>query len=160
MFDFSWIVTAASITGTMANACKKRWGFLIWMLTNTFWVIYDVHHGLYSQAILYVVNFILAVIGFVLWGKPKSNVPIKQNSSSNCEMVLPGGMTLTVKNYGDDSVWKSIDIVITYPDGTFETVCCADYDEKKHLLRALAFKQGDNDEPAFSLDYLSTGKGW
>ena len=159
MFDFSWIVTIASVTGTTANACKKCWGFVIWMLTNTFWVIYDVHFGLFPQAALYVVNFALAVTGFVLWGKKKTKKITCNNIHSCNEMVLPGGIILRAENYGDDPTWKSIDIVITYPDGISEVVCCADYDQEKKLLRALAFKQGDNDEPVFSLDYLRTERG-
>jgi len=156
MFDFSWIVTIASIAGTTANACKKRWGFLIWMLTNTFWVIYDVHFGLYAQAFLYVVNFVLAVTGFILWGKKKEKQPAPRKNLPRCEMTLPGGISLAAENYGDDPVWKSIDIVITYPDGTKEVVCCASYEEEKKLLNIRAFKQGDNEEPVFSLDYLRT----
>ncbi len=153
MFDFTWLVTIASIAGTAANACKKRWGFLVWMLTNIFWVIYDVRYGLYAQAFLYVVNFVLAVTGFILWGKQKKT----QHNTLVCnEMTLPGGITLKAENYGDDPIWKSIDIVITYPDGTSETVCCADYEEEKKLLRVQAFKQGNIDEPVFGLDYLRT----
>ena len=72
MFDFSWIITVASIIGGAANSCKKRWGFAIWMVTNAFWFTYDVYHGLYSQAALYVVYFILAVVGFIRWGKLKT----------------------------------------------------------------------------------------
>lgn len=102
MPDLSWFVTIASITGTVANACKKRWGFLIWMFTNTFWIIYDIHYGLYAQASLYVVNFILAVTGFILWGKQAKKRVIQQNISPDNEMTLPGGITLKTENYGDD----------------------------------------------------------
>lgn len=156
MFELSWFVTAASIVGGMANSNKKRWGFAIWMFTNAFWFTYDMRYGLYSQALLYVIYFALAVIGFVRWGKPKAKQTKQQGNNSLGEMALPGGISLTAENYGDDPVWKSIDIVIHYPDGTSETVCCADYEEQKNLLRVLAFNQGNTDEPAFSLDYLST----
>lgn len=65
----SYIITAASIIGTIANAYQKRWCFIVWLFTNSFWLVYDIIIGAYSQAILYAVYVVLAVIGLKKWTK-------------------------------------------------------------------------------------------
>ena len=69
MFDWSILITIASIIGTIANIYKKRWCFIIWLFTNGFWCIYDISIGAYSQAILFAVYFMLAIHGSIKWRK-------------------------------------------------------------------------------------------
>ncbi len=64
-----YFVTAASIAGTLANAYQKRQCFYIWIFTNTFWCIYDIRLGLYSQSILYGVYLLIAFKGLRKWKK-------------------------------------------------------------------------------------------
>ena len=63
----AYFVTAASIIGTVANSLKKRWCFWVWICTNAFWVGYNLRTGSYAQALLYVFNFVMAVVGLVQW---------------------------------------------------------------------------------------------
>ena len=72
MQTISYIMTALSIVGTVANAFQKRWCFIIWLFTNLFWVIYDLWIGAYGQALLYVVNCVTCVIGLWRWKKIKT----------------------------------------------------------------------------------------
>jgi hypothetical protein len=67
MFDFMWLVTIASIIGTIANIYHKRWCFGIWVVTNALWTIYDYTLGAYSQAALGLVYFGLAIWGLIQW---------------------------------------------------------------------------------------------
>ncbi len=67
MQNISYIITAISIIATVANAYKKRWCFIVWLFTNAFWIIYDLYIGAYGQALLYVANFIICVIGLWNW---------------------------------------------------------------------------------------------
>ena len=67
MFDWSILITIASIIGTIANIYKKRWCFIIWLFTNGFWCIYDISIGAYSQAFLFAVYFALAIHGLIKW---------------------------------------------------------------------------------------------
>ncbi len=69
MHYVTYLVTFLSITGTVANSFQKRWCFIVWGCTNTFWTIYNAAAEQYAQAILYAFNFIMAVIGFVKWKK-------------------------------------------------------------------------------------------
>lgn len=67
----SYIVTAISITGTIANSFKKRWCFYLWICTNTFWSIYNLMLNQYAQSLLYLFNLIMAVVGLFKWKKEK-----------------------------------------------------------------------------------------
>ena len=63
----AYLITAASIVGTLANSFGKRWCFYVWLCTNAFWVIYNVTVGSYAQALLYVFNFVTSIIGLIKW---------------------------------------------------------------------------------------------
>ena len=66
----SYIITAISIIATVGNAFQKRWCFVVWLFTNAFWIVYDIWIGAYGQAMLYVANFIICLIGLKNW-KPE-----------------------------------------------------------------------------------------
>lgn len=65
----SYIITAVSITATIANAYKKRWCFIAWLCTNSFWCVYDFVIGAYSQSFLFAAYFVISVIGLRNWRK-------------------------------------------------------------------------------------------
>ncbi len=65
----TWIITGFSIIGVVANIYKKRWCFIVWTATNFSWMVVDFIHGLYSQAVLFLVYFVLAIYGWFRWGK-------------------------------------------------------------------------------------------
>jgi len=64
-----WLVTAASITGTVANIYKRRWCFGVWAVTNAMWAAYDLWIGAHAQAALMAVYFGLALWGLWRWRK-------------------------------------------------------------------------------------------
>lgn len=67
--DWTWTITIASIIGTVANIYKKSWCFVIWVFTNGIWCVIDYRTGLYAQAFLFGIYFLLAVWGLYQWGK-------------------------------------------------------------------------------------------
>lgn len=67
--DWTWAVTAASLIGAYANVKQKAWGFILWMLTNLTWCIVDFVTGIYSQAFLMFIYFLMALWGFIEWTK-------------------------------------------------------------------------------------------
>ncbi|OGO90329.1 MAG: hypothetical protein A2Y17_12230 [Clostridiales bacterium GWF2_38_85] len=69
MSYIAYIVTFASIIGTVANSCQKRWCFRVWICTNTFWCIYNAANGQYAQALLYAFNFAMAILGLIKWAQ-------------------------------------------------------------------------------------------
>jgi len=69
--NWTWLITIASITGTVANIYKKRWCFIIWLFTNSLWMIIDFYQGLYAQSFLFAVYTALAIWGLIQWRKDK-----------------------------------------------------------------------------------------
>jgi nicotinamide riboside transporter PnuC len=70
----TWIIAIMSIAGVVLNIYKNKYCFVIWMITNFSWMIIDFYKGIYSQAFLFLIYFILAVYGFIKWimdGKKK-----------------------------------------------------------------------------------------
>ena len=62
-----WLVTGASLTGTILNIKKKRICFIIWLITNSIWCIYDFKIGAYPQSALFFIYVILAIWGIIEW---------------------------------------------------------------------------------------------
>lgn len=63
----TYAITALAIIGTAANALQKRWCFIVWSVTNTFWMIYNACNGQYAQALLYAFNLAMAAVGLIKW---------------------------------------------------------------------------------------------
>lgn len=83
MNDIAYIVTALSIVGTVANSFQKRWCFVVWAFTNSFWCVFNIINGSYAQAILYAFNLAMAFIGLWKWRKNE-----RQKTESNYERKI------------------------------------------------------------------------
>ena len=72
MKELAYIITAASIVGTVANSFQKRWCFIVWGITNLFWIVYNIKYQSYALALQYAFNLIMAIVGYIKWkDKPK-----------------------------------------------------------------------------------------
>lgn len=65
--NLMWLVTGASIIGTVLNIKKKQVCFVIWLITNSLWCGYDYYIGNYAQSALFLVYVGLAIWGIVSW---------------------------------------------------------------------------------------------
>lgn len=63
----TWIIAIAALVGVWLNIKKDRRSFMIWACTNGYWAIYDGYYGLYAQASLFAVYFVLAIVGLFKW---------------------------------------------------------------------------------------------
>ncbi|OPX92708.1 MAG: Nicotinamide mononucleotide transporter [Pelotomaculum sp. PtaB.Bin104] len=70
--EWTWLITIAAITGTVANIYKRRWCFCVWTITNCIWCFIDFAAGLYAQAFLFAIYAVLAIWGLVQWRKEKN----------------------------------------------------------------------------------------
>lgn len=69
MNSISYVFAFLSMVGTIANSFQKKWCFYIWGITNSFWIIYNVAHKQYAQALLYIFNLTTCIIGLIKWQK-------------------------------------------------------------------------------------------
>ncbi len=67
MNPLHWVITALSITGVILNIQKSPLGFVIWIITNTSWMIIDWRKRIYAQAALFFVYLILSIYGLISW---------------------------------------------------------------------------------------------
>lgn len=59
----TWLITAVCLTGTLLNVKKNVLCFYLWAVGNVAWLVYDLLTGLYSRAMLDLIQ-----LGFALWG--------------------------------------------------------------------------------------------
>lgn len=99
MNNIAYIVTLVSIIGTVANSFQKRWCFYIWLCTNAFWCIYNIINKQYAQALLYLFNFIMAIIGLVKWKAKEIKIapPKEVFMCSSCAKKLSTADKCTVQ---------------------------------------------------------------
>lgn len=65
----TWILTAISLAGNILNCVKIRACFIVWVICNTGWILYDAQTGLWSRMTLDIVQTILCIFGFISWGR-------------------------------------------------------------------------------------------
>ncbi len=62
-----WLTSITALVGVWLNIRKNVACFWIWSFTNAIWVYADIAHGLYAQAALMSVYFLLAIYGISRW---------------------------------------------------------------------------------------------
>lgn len=67
----SFVTTAICLLGTILNVKKLNACFYLWLIGNILWICIDIYNGLWSRAILDIVQGVLAVWGIIEWRKNK-----------------------------------------------------------------------------------------
>lgn len=63
------ISTVLAIVGVLANNRRLRWCFLLWMVSNAMSLVIHANAGIWSLAGRDAVFLVLAVEGWIRWGK-------------------------------------------------------------------------------------------
>ena len=66
-----WLVSMASLIAVILNIKKSVLSFWIWSGTNAVWTYADLTHGLFAQAALQGVYFVLSIYGIWTWTSKK-----------------------------------------------------------------------------------------
>ena len=74
----TYVMMVIALFGSYLNAKQRREGYLLWMLTNGFWIIHNLAVSEFAQAILYLANMVISIMGFVNWKKSNNG-----NSGNN-----------------------------------------------------------------------------
>ena len=69
------LVSAIAVFGNILNVKRMQICFLVWLLCNIFWLIFDLNQKSYSRSILDLVNLFTSLWGTINWikGKIKKN---------------------------------------------------------------------------------------
>ncbi len=83
----SWIITVIAIVGAILNVRQSKYGFALWMISNSALMFYNFHINQYAQTGLFAVYLGLSIWGWFTWKaesptrvnleKPSSNPPQK-----------------------------------------------------------------------------------
>ena len=65
--ELTWLLAALSLAGVWLNIKKNSSCFIIWLITNASWTIYDFSIGAYAQSALFFIYTILAIYGLYEW---------------------------------------------------------------------------------------------
>lgn len=71
MIYIGYVFTVMAVLGTILNSRQSRWGFVLWIVSNGYFIMLNIIAGIYLQALLFVFNLVMAIIGFIVWGKKK-----------------------------------------------------------------------------------------
>lgn len=63
----SWLAAALAVTGNVLVIWKSRWGYVLWLMSNGYYIWYNWRLGSSAQAALFVVYTGLSVWGFIRW---------------------------------------------------------------------------------------------
>lgn len=63
----NWICTGVTLGATVAAIYKKWWCFLIWGVTNVYWMVYDYNHGAIEQMVVFAGYTVINVFGAKKW---------------------------------------------------------------------------------------------
>lgn len=69
MTIFSWIVAVIALAGTVLNARQRKEGFVLWIISNSFFCWFNFCIGSYAQSCLMAVYTALAIYGLIQWQK-------------------------------------------------------------------------------------------
>jgi len=65
------IALILSVIGIILNAKKIIWCWLVWIISNMFWIIYMINRDEISSVILWIVFTIFNIYGWYEWKKNK-----------------------------------------------------------------------------------------
>jgi len=65
---FAWTTCVISLIGAAFNVRKYRFGFVLWMISNTMWLTHNISNGEYAAAVQFGAFLGLSVYGFFVWG--------------------------------------------------------------------------------------------
>lgn len=67
---FNLFMTGFCLFGTWGNANQKRWGFSVWIVTNSVYMIMDIFmYKNYGRALLFAIQTGMCIKGLLKWKK-------------------------------------------------------------------------------------------
>lgn len=74
-------MSAIAFIGTVINAERNKWGFVFWIVSNTYMCIKLFIMGSYPESLLFFAYFILAIRGIFAWTKKETK---EEKAKENC----------------------------------------------------------------------------
>ena len=69
----TWLIAFIAIMGVWLNI-KKRWQcFVLWLISNGWWMLHNMRIGEYAQAVVFFVMFMFSIYGAYKWQRCRKN---------------------------------------------------------------------------------------
>ena len=68
-----WILSGLTILGAIMNTFKNRWGFIVWIIANLGWIVFNIITETYSQIPVWLAMTVISMYGFISWSKAKGD---------------------------------------------------------------------------------------
>jgi len=65
--NYTWIITAVALAGTIINVYKSSWCFIFWCFSNTAWCLWNLHIGQTPLAVQFFIYLLISIYGLVKW---------------------------------------------------------------------------------------------
>ena len=62
-----WFITLIALTGTLLNAKKNKYGFVLWMISNLYLCLYNLMIAEFPLSVLFGIYWLLAIYGYYKW---------------------------------------------------------------------------------------------
>lgn len=69
MTFLTWAATSIAIIGSLLNSCKRVEGFFFWIVSNSLYVYINLKLGIPAQAVLFLFNILICLMGIIAWKK-------------------------------------------------------------------------------------------
>lgn len=79
----TWLIVIVAMLGTVLNVKRDRRGFILWIVSNLALAVINARGGEWAQATLWIVYVVMAVWGWVSWGKSLP-VTVDKETCSSC----------------------------------------------------------------------------
>lgn len=74
MIGIDWIMAGLGLTGRYMIGNKNRWGWMVGLLNQCFWIYFIFDKGYWGFMVITVVQVYLGIKFFILWGRDENEI--------------------------------------------------------------------------------------
>lgn len=62
-----YILSAITVIGSILNSLQYKAGFVVWLVANVGWVVFNIKTKTYSQIPIWIALSISCIVGLIVW---------------------------------------------------------------------------------------------
>ena len=62
-----YVLSAITVCGSILNSTQYKLGFVVWLIANVGWVMFNVKTKTYSQIPIWVALSVTCILGLIIW---------------------------------------------------------------------------------------------
>jgi len=67
MMELGLVLSGLTIFGAILNSMRNKWGFIVWIIANIGWIIFNALTETYSQIPVWLAMTVISIFGFINW---------------------------------------------------------------------------------------------